>query len=123
MEAKDALKHWSSWGRDNGGILPSGSPTCTSFERMYVKNPERYGWPVDREIASAFKYDLKTAEKVEKVLTACLSKTELRVLVCCEVYGYALTYEVIARRLHMPKASLETFRLTALNKFRRCWNG
>ena len=122
MDAKEALKHWAAWSRDTGKIYPTYAPTCTSFERNFVKDPSRYGWPVDQE--ERFKYDLKTAEKVEGKLIKCLSKTELMVILCCEVYAPGrLSYEVIARRLHMTKEALDSYRLAALHKFGRNWHG
>lgn len=119
MDVKEAMKHWAAWGRD----LQCASFTCGSIEKLYAKDSERFKFHTDVRSVMAFKYDCRVAEKVESKLVSILNKTELCVLVCCEVYGHSLPYEIIARKLHMPQAAMETYRLAALNKFRRVWHG
>lgn len=112
---EEAIKHWSAWARDNG----NWRQTCCSFERFFVLDKSRYGFPDDIEKQYRFKYDQRIAEKVESIICKYLVGTEKLVIIACEVYGAGMTYNEIARRLHIPLRSLMRFRENAFIKIGR----
>ena len=113
---EEAIKHWSAWARS--GLFYRN--VCRSIESEYAKSPERFIWEDDVKMRlRQFKFDQKKAEKVESIICKYLVGTEKLVIIACEVYGAGMTYNEIARRLHIPLRSLMRFRENAFIKIGR----
>ncbi|WP_434779253.1 hypothetical protein [Neisseria sp. Ec49-e6-T10] len=113
------IRNWAAWNRDVGKI----GQTCCSFERHFANDPERHKWEEDIERRLSFRYDAKIANKAEQLIIQNLSKTEIRVLVACEVYGHNMALKTVARIIEMPLSTLETYRDAAFYKLGVAING
>lgn len=119
MEPSAALQHWARWAVDNG----SWRRTCYSYEGRFASDPSRYTHAVDEEDAErrlAFRYDVRTGERVERMVNA-MPDREKEVLRARHVHWPHLADDIVARRLGMSAKSLDTVLLAATVRFGRAW--
>ena len=91
------LKHWGAWARDNG----AWRKLCRSIEHRYSFDLERYRFADDSEKQNRFRYEIKIAEKVEKIIIS-LPGTEKMILIAAYVYFPHLSDEQVAKKLDIP---------------------
>ena len=118
------IKHWSAWARDDG----NWRQTCCSFERFYLLDKSRYGFPDDIEKQYRFRYDRTIAEKMEKIIRGknilgknILLPMEQDVLTKTYVEYPHWFYGKIARAMCIPIKRYEIYLINAKRKIRRAY--
>ncbi|MCG9064701.1 hypothetical protein LH425_06540 [Laribacter hongkongensis] len=116
IEPAAALAHWAKWAIDTG----SWRQSCVSIEHRCMDDPARYVFEEDAEKRFRFRYDQRTGELVEKLVTT-MPTAERQALQARHVYYPALTDEAVARRLGMSARGFDTVLLAATLRFGRLW--